>query len=297
MIRSREMSHPPFAADPLAERRHGYLGPAVVADVDARGRLLVTLPGDDGPRWAEMAAAHPGPVGPGRRVLVTVGDDGTPYVIGVLGARPRRVTGRQGGSATLVEDERGERIEVRGSDDELLFEYDPERRSARLRLPEGNLDIVAPGGDVTLAAGRTVRLHGESVELAATSSVRVFVHDLASQVLSALRLGRRSSRLTSERVRVDAERADLRMDETRLEGERLECDVSKVRTTARDVETVAERVSQRVGTLYQEVTGLLQTRAGRLRMLVAGAWHGRAKRADLRTRDTFKVDGEKIHLG
>lgn len=256
--------------EPLQEHRQRYVGPAVVVDAGPAGaeeparaaRMRVSIPGNPEAYEAELAVPAPAPLEPGRRVLVTLADDGKAYVTGILDQRLPGVGARAGGTASVVEDEAGERIEVRDEADELVFRYDPTTGSARLRVPRGGLSVAAPEGDLTLAAGGTVRLHGESVELAARSRVRLTVHDLAARALSSIRLGRRTTRISAERI-----------------------------------ETVADRLTERVGSAYRHVKELLQTRAGRVRTLVSGTWRARSKRADLKSEENFKVDGRRIHLG
>jgi hypothetical protein len=301
------MSETTFCSDPAldapglngASADPGYIGPAIVVGIeeDTPGRLLVVLPGDPERRWAQPATRGAEAVIPGQRVLVALGAQDAAYIIGVLDVVERRVTSREGVSASVLEDERGHRIEVRGAGQEMLFEYHPSSRSARLHLPAGDLHVTAPNGDLTFSAGGAVRLRGQTIDLAATSSVRLFVHDAAARVLNAVRLGRQSTAITTRRARIEAERADFAVGQTTVTGERLATNVSLIRTTAERIETVAETVTERFGTLCQRVSGLVQARAGRLRMLVAGSWHGRAAQADLRTKETFKVDGKRIHLG
>lgn len=267
-----------------------YVGAAVVLEVDPDDatRLTVALPGGRGSCRAELALPGAGRLRPGARVLVNAEPDGSAWVIGVLDRSARSVRADDGTQATLVNDGQGERIELRDPEGGLLFQYDPATGSAQ---------VHAPAGDLTLSAGGAVRLHGESIDLAARSSVRLLVHDKAAKVLNAIQLGRQSTRIRTRRAELDADEADLRIGHSRLEGDRVETRVSVLQTTAERIETVAETVVQRFGSLCRKVSGLMQSRAGRLRTLVSGAWHQRAQRADLRSKETFKVDGERIHLG
>lgn len=269
-----------------------YLGPGVVVDAARpdEDHLQVALPTGGEPVRAELAAPGVGGLRRGERVLVSVTDSGGAYVIGVLGSGRRRLDTRRGASAEVVTDEDGERVEVRDPEGSLIFRYDPDGGRAELTVPRGSLDVQAPEGDLNLRAGRAVRLTGRTIDLAATSSIRAFVHDAASRVATALRLGHRSARLDAETVRVDSQRAQL-------QSERIDTEADEIRTTARRIRTTAEVVTQRFGSLCRRVKGLVQSRAGRMRTLISGSWRTRAERADLRSRDTFKVDGRKIHLG
>lgn len=290
---------PPTREPPPDEHEQRYLGPGVVvrADRDRRSRVDVALPWSEDHVQAEVATAGADGLRQGQRVLVCLTAGGAAYVIGTLGAVDQRVSTREGAAAELVDHGEGERLEVRDPDGGLVFEYDPAGKRAHVRIPEGDLDVVAPKGDLTLGAGGAVRLTGQTIDLAATSAVRAFVHAAASGITSAIRLGRRSTRIDTDGFRMNAKHADVSAQTGHLTGDRMETDVDELRTTARRIRTTAEKVTQRFGSLCQRVKGLLQTRAGRLRSLVSGSWHARAKRADLRTEETFKVDGRKIHLG
>ena len=282
-----------------------YVGPAMVVEDDptdskgpgGRTRTRVSIPGALEEYEAELAVPTPTPLEPGRRVLVTLADDGMTYVTGILDQPTPQVETRAGGTASVVEDEEGERIEVRDNDDNLVLRYDPSTGAAHLRVPQGGLSVAAPDGDLTLAAGGTVRLHGESVEVSARSRVRLMVHDLAGRALSTLRMGRQSTQISTPRARLDAHRTDVALGRASISGDHLETRASSIRTTAERIETVADRVTERVGSAYRNVKELLQTRAGRVRTLVSGTWRARSKRADLRSEENFKVDGRRIHLG
>lgn len=300
------MSQPTFQEDgaPIpgvgSARDHPpYVGPAVVmaVDDDEPGRLEVRLPGADEQRNATLAVPGMGRLRRGTRVLVTTGQGDGVWVIGLLDPSPRRLTTEDGVSTAVVRDRDGERIQVRGPDDELLLEYDPERKKTRLRVAEGDLELAAPNGDLTLASGKGVRVRGQTIDMVATRGIRVMVHDLATRALSALRLGRTGTRLTTPKVGIKAEKGRFQVERTRVSGQRIDTDVSVLRTSAERIETRADSVVQRFGSLCRRVAGLVQTRAGRLRSVVSGAWFARSRKADLRSKETFKVDGEQIHLG
>lgn len=258
-----------------------YLGPARVLDTDtAEGRALVEIPGATGPepRWAQIAVPQPVNFDDGRRALVVSAGDDT-YVIGVLG-RPA-----------------GGPVQARNEKNEIIFEYDPALHRSRVVVPGGDLDILVPDGDLMLTSDRGVRVRGRTVDISATTGLRLAVHDLAARLSTSIGLSQRGMRLKTRALRVEAERADVAAKAARLKGERLETEASLVRTRAVRLETDADTVVERAGQIFRQVQGLIQTRAGRVRSLVAGAWHVRAHRADLRTKDVFKADGDRIHLG
>jgi hypothetical protein len=63
------------------------------------------------------------------------------------------------------------------------------------------------------------------------------------------------------------------------------------------LETRAETVVTKAANVYETVEELAQLQAGRMRTLVKGSCHLKARDAFLKAEQDFKVDGEQIHLG
>jgi YD repeat-containing protein len=282
-----------------------HLGPAsVISCDDDSGLALVefTANGQSRRVWAEIALDRGIDIGPHDAVLAAVAGETQAYIIGVLrrggaSSAERSVVTRGGSRAAVVRSENAERIEVRNENDELLFEYDEAGRTTRVHVPRGNLDMIVPDGDVTIASNKAVRLRGRTIDMTATSGIRLLIHDFAARAMSAIGLTKRGMGVKGREVRIDAKQADLNVTKTALKGDRAEVNVGTSRTKAKRIETEAETITQRAGTISQTVTGLLQSSVGRVRSVIAGTWRCRAKRADLRTKDVFKVDGDRIHLG
>ncbi len=288
---------------PVAPARfsdRSYTGPAQVLESApaSAGVLEVLLPGETHARRAEVALATPVPLPAGSRVLVTGGGDAEGvWVIGILETPERRLATRDGASAAVVSHETGETLEGRDPEGGLLFQYDPARGVTRVQVLEGDLELLAPMGEVTIAAGGGLHLQGRSIQLKTLSSVRILVHDLASRVLGSLGISRRGLDVKTAAVNVETGESHLVSTRTRIRAEEACVDAERVRTRARTVEVEAESLVERVGTLTRWVRDLAQLRAGRLRSIVTGSWISRSGRADLRSKDTFKVDGDRIHLG
>ena len=63
------------------------------------------------------------------------------------------------------------------------------------------------------------------------------------------------------------------------------------------LETEAQTVVSKAANVYQTVEDLTQLQTGRMRTLVEGSCHLKARDAFLKAEQDFKVDGEQIHLG
>ncbi|TVR62263.1 MAG: DUF3540 domain-containing protein [Gemmatimonadales bacterium] len=277
-----------------------YTGPARVVEAapSSAGVLRVLLPGETVARDAVVAYSASVSLTEGSRVLVTRGESvDEVWAIGILDAPERRLATRDGASAAVVCDEAGEMLEVRDAQGGLLFQYDPARGVTRVQVLEGDLELLAPMGEVTIAAGGGLHLQGRSIQLKTLSSVRILVHDLASRVLGSLGLGRGGLEVKTAAVNVETGESNLVATRSRFRAEQASLDTDRLRTRARTMEVEAESLVQRVGTLTRWVRDLAQFRAGRVRSLVKGSWISRSGRADLRSKETFKVDGDRIHLG
>ncbi|GEM_PF-2106155 len=287
---------------PSSRRRGGglYTGPARVMESapSSAGVLKVLLPGETVARDAVVAYSASVSLQEGSRVLVTRGESvDQVWAIGILDAPERRLATRDGASASVVRDEAGEILEVRDAQGGLLFQYDPARGVTRVQVLEGDLELLAPMGEVTIAAGGGLHLQGRSIQLKTLSSVRILVHDLASRVLGSMGLGRSGLEVKTGAVNVETGDSNLVTTRSRFRAEQASVDADRLRTRAGTVEVEAESLVQRVGSLTRWVRDLAQLRAGRVRSLVKGSWISRSGRADLRSKETFKVDGERIHLG
>mgnify|MGYP001202172042 CR=1 FL=1 len=87
-------------------------------------------------------------------------------------------------------------------------------------------------------------------------------------------------------------------------GTEVETSAATVRTSATLLcesvgrrELAAERVVERVTDLYTEVSGLVQTSAGRLRTMVAGDHDLHAQRTRITSEDDTLIDGKRVLLG
>jgi hypothetical protein len=196
----------------------------------------------------------------GDRVVVIEGAKES-FVVGVLHAARRAgeadvVRAESGASASA----NGSAIEVRDASGALVVSYD---------AATGETRLVAPGGDLVLAARGKVRVEaGSDLDLRAAGEVRS----------------------TSTRVSVHA-------TEGEVNAERLSVTAAEHRALVGRWELRAQRVIEQVVDAYRDVDGLLQTRAGRMRTLVKGAFRVLAERTDLLSREDAVIDGKRVLLG
>ncbi len=275
----------------------GFVRPARIVEALADGGFAVAM--EDGGRrrrlHAQMAVPGATALGTGTRVLVTGEVQEQCYIIGVLSpGRMTETAGRElatrgGASARVVEKDGEDRIEVRDSDGQIVFEYCPESGAGILSVPDGDLRLHAPNGNIDLLSGKGIRCQGETVALAGIG------RDAATS--ASLDLGRGVAELLSGEIKVTAGRADVLVRESTYRGELLTVTVKRAKQVFEKLETVATRILERATDVYTHVENLQQVKAGRMRTLVKGACHIKGGRTSIRADDDVKIGGRRIHLG
>ena len=202
-----------------------------------------------------------------------------------------------GGGHAALEAAEGSTVLRVYSRDTLVIEYDPETHRTRVMPEAGDLELAAPAGNLALCAQGRVTIEGGAVAVRSRSEIDLAVADTAGASGSALALNRATARLTAPTLEVAARQASLHVEETRYAGRDLVAKVASIRLVAGHVETLARTVVERTRNLYRAVEDLLETRAGRVRSLVDGTYHLKARDAVVRAERDVDVDGEKIRLG
>lgn len=282
------------------------LGPAQVLDVDPeedRARLRLAGSDDDLGVWARIAITGCHELAKGDTALAIGEDPGDLYVIGLLNKRQgstsssKRLT-LSSGAYAQAEGLQGEQImQVFSRQNELLFEYDEENRSARVNMSSGDLEFVAQNGNIAFRSGREIAIHGEEVRITSPATVRLGITDAIGKICSALTLHPRRTMVSSPEIGIQADRGDFAFDEAVYTGSRFLGRIGCAKLIADRLETMAESVVEKARNVYRTVEQLSQLKAGRVRTLVASTFYFRSRKAFLHSEEDYKIKAEKIHLG
>ena len=180
-------------------------------------------------------------------------------------------------------------LEVRDKRGDLIFEYDPDQDCSRVLVNTSDLEVNAPEGDIRFSAGGRIQMNGSKLELGASST--------SGMGRSRLNLGPYSTRLQSMNLDVQTGKGKFDVTEADYSGKRLVSRVSRARLEWGRLESFVDALIQKARTSFTTVEELSQTKAGRMRTLVAGAFRMTAERAKLKTKKSFDIDGERINLG
>ena len=244
---------------------------------------------------ARLADSGGRPPRQGEAVLVAGESLDDCYILGRVDAQeaaPTRIEASGGASAEVIRGDAQECIQVRDADANLIFEYDASSGRTVLAMPAGDLEIRTPKGNIDLVAGRGLRCRaGDEIALGAGP-----VSGLGWEV-PGLRIGPQSTDLNAKKLQVAARRGEFAIADLAYAGEQLSAKLQRAKVVLDRLETVARHAVARVRDLYQFIEGLSQSKAGRMRTLVDGAYHLKGESVSVKAEGTMKIDGERINLG
>jgi hypothetical protein len=209
----------------------------------------------------------------------------------------RTLHSASGAYAELTADLDSESLKIYSSDRKLLFQYDPLSGKTSVYVPSGDLEFIAPQGDITFASARGVFLRGQTVQLTGEAGIRISVTDMLGRILSGLTLQSQRAKLSSREVDMTARRGEFQIEEVNWTARKILGRVDHAKLVAGKFERFANTVIEKAKDVYTTVDGAVQLKAGRLRTLLDGTYHFMARKAYLKAREDFKVNAKKIHLG
>ncbi len=103
--------------------------------------------------------------------------------------------------------------------------------------------------------------------------------------------------MASQELNVVATTATLNITELDASGDQLTSNISKIRVFANTMDSVAERLSQRLKNSFRMIEGVDQTRAGDVLTSVKNLFSMRSRQSAILAKKDMKIDAERIHMG
>lgn len=239
----------------------------------------------------------------GDEVLVVEDNNDNFFVIGVLNQNsenpdptPQMIVA-DGTFASVSTSENGQTLCVYSSNNELMFEYDPDTKKVRILSDAENVVFDAPKGNIEFNAAGDIHLRGHRVELTGRSGVGLSVGRMFEKVRSAVSLKPGKIDVSSQELKVSARRASLFLEEARNNIKAVISKIGSAKLIVDKLETTASSIIEKTKNAYRTTENLNQVKAGRMRMLIHSTFHLKSKSAIIKAEDDVKVKGEKIHLG
>ena len=287
----RRVPSPPSSRAP-AGTQGAAVTRAEVRSVGEAGALVVCRAGEREPVPARAAFLPGWQAAPGDQVL-TAEVDGETIVTSVLTAtRPAALAL---GDGTTVRLESGG-MQLVDADGRILVHY--RDGHAEVAAPRGDLHLRAPTGRVHIEAATDVRIEATR-DLVATGgrSSEMSVEGATGELAPRVRVERGRVAVSAPELRADARSARLHAQAAAAVVRELATAADRIVTRATTIETTADKAVVRARTLVQQVSGLLETKAGRVRSLIEGAWSLRSTTTSLRSTDDTSIDGKRVLLG
>jgi len=236
-------------------------------------------------------------------VLVAEDSNSIFYVIGLMNLQHRQpdqskqITMVDGTVASIKDAENGQKLCVYSNGNELMFEYDPDAKKARIFSSSDNVAFEVPKGNLELNAGGNISLKGQRVELTGNTEVGLSVGEIFENLKSRLSLKPGMADISGTEVKMTAQRATFFVEEVRNYIRSVVSKAGSVKLIADKVETTVSSIIEKAKNTYRTTENLSQVKAGRMRMLIHKTFHLGSKTTIIKAEDDVKVKGEKIHLG
>jgi hypothetical protein len=179
--------------------------------------------------------------------------------------------------------------------------YRGRRAKSCLVAPEvGDTVLCAVGEDQVFVIAVLEGHDGASTKLAVDGDLEVRSRAGHVKVSGAQGVGLLSSAevdIVAASVNIRAPKGTFAIDELGFLGRLFQAQVTKVAIAAKEIDTLADRLSQRLKRAFRFVEGIDQTRAGTVDLRAQNLVGIRGENAVISARVLAKVDGEQIHIG
>lgn len=269
-----------------------WIRPATVQEVEPDGRLEVRVRqahGDATERHTVRPPAIPGYApAVGDRLLVAHDGEQSHVLTTLHTASVRRLELPDGCSAAIDEGV----IELRDPGGRPVVRFGQD--VLELSAPGPELRLSAPRGRVVLDAATDVVVQGRRD--VSTSAGRRLQLD-AAQGAQQLELDAQRTRLSAGQLEIDARQSRLATGSATVFARSIAVTAERAAQHVEHYELVARKIVEKTRDSFREVTGLAQSRVGRVRTLVRETFHLQSRRSVLISKEETSIDGDRILLG
>ncbi len=143
--------------------------------------------------------------------------------------------------------------------------------------PSSKNTILSFPGDVSIEAssGKLSITGRESIQVASTESVT----------------------MVSENMNMVAQKGLININEVTLNSKKATNHVSRVTTFSKSIDTIADRVSQKLMNSFRLIEGVDQTKAGDVLTTIKNLFSLRSHQSAILSKNDIKIDAKRIHMG
>ena len=103
--------------------------------------------------------------------------------------------------------------------------------------------------------------------------------------------------MLSNNVNVIAKKGLVNIDDVMFTGETATSHISRITVFAKSLDTVADRLSQKLKNSFRMIEGVDQTKAGEVLTTIKNLFSIRARQTAIIAKKDIKIDAERIHMG
>ena len=187
-------------------------------------------------------------------------------------------------------EQRGDAIELRNAEGRLLVRY--ENGTAEIAAPAGDLIFSAPAGRVVMRAGTDVTIEAaRDITQQAARKVETLSGTTNWSITND------GAKLRADNVELSAKTSQVVTGAATVVAQHILTTAHSIATSVDKYELSAKRLVEKTQDVFREAVDLAETKVGRARTLVRGAFSLRARRTLLVSKEETKVDGKKVLLG
>ena len=279
-----------------------FWGPATVIEKMVNGEsnlFRIKIPDQEGSMLARSVLQITSHIERHDQVLVAGEDLRTLFILGVL--QPATHTERKhveiqidsGAHATV----KNRKLKVFSDQGELLFEYTPSEKTARVHAPANSLEMHAPEGSLSLKCDRLLHMQAEDVRIDGNSTVQIATTSGSGMPGSSVAVGNQRLQIRAPEMQATSQRGRWYIQDSRYIGEKALFRIDRMHVIVGKMETVARRVVEKATDVFRTITNSYQLKAKRKRSLVETTSHTKAATIVYKTDEDFTVKGDHINLG
>ncbi len=184
-------------------------------------------------------------------------------------------------------------LELRDREGRLLLRY--QDGAAEVVAATGDLKLAAPQGAVLIDAATDV--HIRAARDVVQEPARKAAIEVQGEGMARFEVDRKTVRARADEVAVVAKKSRLATGEATVLARAIATTATSVATQVERYELTTRKLIERSRTVFREVEGLIQTKAGRTRTLVQGVHALFSKRTVMVSKKDTSIDGSKVLLG
>jgi Protein of unknown function (DUF3540) len=188
----------------------------------------------------------------------------------------------------------GDALALRDAAGRLLVRYENGR--AEIAAPEGDLILAAPSGRVVLKSALDVEVQAER-DIVQHAARRLSITTGAADNTPQVIVEPGQTQVHAKNLEVQAHTSRLVTGKATILAQEIATTAKKVAQNVERYEITATRIVETAKDAFFDVADLMQSRIGRARTIVKGAYTLHAKRAIVASKEETKIDGKKVLLG